>query len=137
MLGGRGSSLTPLFAVRAQWMVVAAALSVFVSGLSGALAQNTVNIGLLAPFSGPWAEHGKNMRDGAEMAIEDINAKGGVQALGGAKLNLVVADTGPSVETTTNAAQRLLSQEHVSAFMCCFLSSFSLAASEIGERQHV
>jgi branched-chain amino acid transport system substrate-binding protein len=129
--------MTTMFAVRAQWMVVAAALSVFVSGLSGALAQNTVNIGLLAPFSGPWAEHGKNMRDGAEMAIEDINAKGGVQALGGAKLNLVVADTGPSVETTTNAAQRLLSQEHVSAFMCCFLSSFSLAASEIGERQHV
>ena len=77
------------------------------------------------------------MRDGAEMAVEDINAKGGIKALGGAKLNLVVADTGPSVETTTNAAQRLLSQEHVSAFMCCFLSSFSLAASEIGERQQV
>ncbi len=71
------------------------------------------------------------------MAVEDINAKGGIKALGGAKLNLVVADTGPSVETTTNAAQRLLSQEHVSAFMCCFLSSFSLAASEIGERQQV
>ena len=129
--------MTTRFAVRAQWTALAAALSVFISGLSGAQAQNTVNIGLLAPFSGPWAEHGKNMRDGAEMAIEDINAKGGIQALGGAKLNLVVADTGPSVETTTNAAQRLLSQEHLSAFMCCFLSSFSLAASEIGERQHV
>lgn len=129
--------MTTKFAVRAQWTALAAALSVFIFGLSGAQAQNTVNIGLLAPFSGPWAEHGKNMRDGAEMAIEDINAKGGIQALGSAKLNLVVADTGPSVETTTNAAQRLLSQEHVSAFMCCFLSSFSLAASEIGERQHV
>src|SRR5438477_369153 len=60
-----------------------------------------------------------------------------IKSLGGAKLNLVVADTGPSIETTTNAAQRLLSQRGLSAFMCCFLSSFSLAASEIGERQQV
>ncbi len=125
------------FVVRERRTALVGALGIFAFGLTTAHAQNTINIGLLAPFSGPWAEHGKNMRDGAEMAVEDINAEGGIKALGGAKLNLVVADTGPSVETTTNAAQRLLSQEHVSAFMCCFLSSFSLAASEIGERQQV
>jgi branched-chain amino acid transport system substrate-binding protein len=106
-------------------------------GFTGAAAQNTINVGLMGPFSGPWAQHGKLMRIGAEMAVEEINAQGGIKSLGGAKLNLVVADTGPSIETTTNAAQRLLSQQSLSAFMCCFLSSFSLAASEIGERQQV
>jgi branched-chain amino acid transport system substrate-binding protein len=106
-------------------------------GVGGAAAQSSVDIGLLAPFSGPWAEHGKFMRIGAEMAVEEINKQGGIKALDGAKINLVVADTGPSVETATNAAQRLLSGGKLTAFTCCFLSSFSLAASEIGERLQV
>ena len=92
----------------ARRTMLASAVGIFAFAQTSAHAQNSINIGLLAPFSGPWAEHGKNMRDGAEMAVEDINAKGGIKALGGAKLNLVVADAGPSVETTTNAAQRLL-----------------------------
>jgi branched-chain amino acid transport system substrate-binding protein len=116
---------------------LAAVAAVLVLGGSGAAAQTTVNVGLIGPFSGPWAEHGKLMRIGAEMAVEEINAQGGIKSLGGAKLNLIVADTGPSVETATNAAQRLMSDGKLTAFICCFLSSFSLAASEIGERQQV
>ena len=85
-------------------------------GVGGAAAQSSVDIGLLAPFSGPWAEHGKFMRIGAEMAVEEINKQGGIKALDGAKINLVVADTGPSVETATNAAQRLLSGGKLTAF---------------------
>jgi branched-chain amino acid transport system substrate-binding protein len=106
-------------------------------GVGTAAAQSTVDVGLLGPFSGPWAEHGKLMRIGAEMAAEEINGQGGIKALGGAKINLVIADTGPSVETATNATQRLLSGGKLAAFSCCFLSSFSLAASEIGERMQV
>jgi branched-chain amino acid transport system substrate-binding protein len=100
-------------------------------------AQQEVNIGLLAPFSGLWAEQGRLMRIGAEMAIEDINNGGGIKSLGGAKLKLVVADTGATVETATNAAQRLLGAGNISALDCCWLSSFTLAAREIAERLHV
>lgn len=100
-------------------------------------AQQEVNIGLLAPFSGPWAEQGRLMRIGAEMAVEDINQQGGIKSLGGAKVKLVVADTGGTVETATNAAQRLLSAGNIAAFDCCWLSSFTLAAREIGERYRV
>ena len=110
---------------------------VFALSLTGASAQSAIDIGVIGPFSGPWADHGKLMRVGAEMAIEDINKAGGIKSMGGAKLNMIAADTGPSVETTTNAVQRLLSQNKLAAFVCCFLSSFSLAASEIGERQQV
>ena len=113
---------------------IAAMVTIWVAA---AAAQTSVDVGLLGPFSGPWAEHGKLMRIGAEMAVEEINSQGGIKALGGAKINLVVADTGPSVETATNAAQRLLSGGKLAAFTCCFLSSFSLAASEIGERLQV
>lgn len=119
--------------------LVAGIAGILALGLTGAGAQtpSTVNIGLIGPFTGPWAEHGKLMRIGAEMAVEEINNSGGIKSLGGAKLNLVVADTGPNVESATNSAQRLLSSGNMAGFMCCFLSSFSLAASEIGERQQV
>jgi branched-chain amino acid transport system substrate-binding protein len=102
-----------------------------------AAAQQEVNVGLLAPFSGLWAEQGRLMRIGAEMAAEDINQQGGIKSLGGAKINLVAADTGGTVETATNAAQRLLGAGNLSAVDCCWLSSFTLAAREIGERLHV
>jgi branched-chain amino acid transport system substrate-binding protein len=118
--------------------LMAAAMTAMLGlGADNAVAQSTVDIGLLGPFSGPWAEHGKLMRVGAEMAAEEINAQGGIKALGGAKINLVIADTGPSVETATNATQRLLTGGKLAAFSCCFLSSFSLAASEIAERMQV
>jgi branched-chain amino acid transport system substrate-binding protein len=124
-----------------RWQILAmAAAAITIMGTSATIGQSVpqVNIGLLAPFSGPWAEQGELMRTGATMAIEDINNQGGIKSLGGAKLNLIVADAGGSVETATNAAQRLLSsQQKLSGFICCWLSSFSLAASEIGERQQV
>ena len=39
------------------------------------------------------------MYKGAKMAVEDINAAGGIKALGGAKMKLVVVDAGDKVET--------------------------------------
>jgi branched-chain amino acid transport system substrate-binding protein len=121
-----------------RWLLIAAASCFLSHAMTGkAAAQQEVNVGLLAPFSGLWAEQGRLMRIGAEMAVEDINKQGGIKSLGGAKIKLVVADTGGTVETATNAAQRLLSAGNISAFDCCWLSSFTLAAREIGERYHV
>lgn len=123
---------------RARTAALAATMFALGTVASQAQSVQQVDIALLAPFSGPWAEQGELMRIGAVMAVEDINNKGGIKSLGGAKLNLIVADAGGSVETATNAAQRLFSgQRNLSGYICCWLSSFSLAASEIGERQQV
>ena len=58
-----------------------------------------------------YARPGTVMREGAEMAIDHINAQGGVKALGGAKLKLVVLDSGDTTEKAKNAAQRMVAQE--------------------------
>ncbi|HVQ22150.1 MAG TPA: ABC transporter substrate-binding protein, partial [Candidatus Saccharimonadia bacterium] len=68
-------------------------------GTASAWAQaKPVKIAMIAPLSGPWARQGQLMRMGAEMAIEEINGGGGIKALGGAKLELVVADAGDNTE---------------------------------------
>jgi branched-chain amino acid transport system substrate-binding protein len=94
-----------------------------------------VKLALIAPLSGPWARQGQLMRMGAEMALEDINQKGGIEKLGGAKLELVVADAGDSAEKAKNAAQRLLAQEaELVGGTGAWLSSFTLAVTEVTER---
>src|SRR5678815_3044410 len=94
-----------------------------------------VKIALVVPLSGPWARQGILEQMGAEMAIEDVNSSGGVKALGGAKLKLVLYDTGDSAEKAKNAAQRLIAQEpDVVGGIGCWLSSFTLAVTEVTER---
>src|SRR5258708_1094561 len=105
-------------------------------GLRVARAQaKPVKLPIIAPLSGPWARQGQLMRMGAEMALEEINAAGGIKALGGTKLELVVADAGDSTEKAKNAAQRLLAQEpDLIGGTGAWLSSFTLSVTEVTER---
>lgn len=95
----------------------------------------TIKVALLAPMSGPWARQGLLMRMGAEMAIDDVNQSGGVKALGGAPMELVVYDAGDSAEKAKNAAQRMVAQHpDLSGGTGAWLSSFTLAVTEVTER---
>jgi len=100
-----------------------------------ALAQSEVKVAVIAPTSGPWARQGDLMVKGANLAIEDINAAGGIKALGGAKMKLLVFDAGDSVEKAKNAAQRMVAQEpDLVGATGSWLSSFTLSVTEVTER---
>ncbi len=118
--------------------VVGGAVGALVAaGTAGAQAKE-VKVAMVAPMSGPWARQGKLMQLGADMAIDDINAQGGIKALGGAKLRLVVLDAGDSAEKAKNAAQRLVAQEpDVVGGTGAWLSSFTLAVTEVTERAKI
>jgi branched-chain amino acid transport system substrate-binding protein len=94
-----------------------------------------VKVGLLVPLSGLYARPGAVMRMGAELAVERINAQGGIKSLGGARLKLVVLDSGDTTEKAKNAAQRMVAQEpDLVAATGSYLSSFTLAVTEVTER---
>ncbi len=100
--------------------------------------QPEIKVALVAPLSGPWGRSGQLMKIGCDLGIEDINAQGGVRLPGGAKIRLVTADAGDSVERAKNAAQRLVAQEpDVVAGTGAWLSSFTLAVTEVTERAHL
>ena len=97
-----------------------------------------VEVALIVPLSGPWARQGVLERMGAEMAIDDINKSGGIKSLGGAKMKLIVSDTGDSAEKAKNAAQRLVAQNsNVIGGIGSWLSSFTLGVTEVAERLQV
>lgn len=127
--------------MRFIWLASAtlAALSgVVTDAAAQAPAPADVKVALIAPLSGPYGRQGQLMRYGAEQAIEQINRDGGIKALKGAKLKLVTADAGDSIEKARNAAQRLVAQEgDIVAGTGAWLSSFSLAVTEVTERAEI
>ena len=70
-----------------------------------AVAADDLKIALVAPLSGRWARQGQLIQMGAEMAVDEINQKGGIKALKGAKMRLIVADAGDSAEKAKNAGK--------------------------------
>lgn len=101
-------------------------------------AQAPIKVGLVVPLSGPWARQGQVMRAAAELAVEQINASGGIAAHGNRPLELVVFDTGDSVERAKNAAQRMVAEEpDLVGVTGSYLSSFTLAVTEVTERAQI
>lgn len=102
---------------------------------SPAFAQTEVKVALITPLSGAWARSGDLARKGAEMAIADINKAGGIKSLGGARMKLVLGDTGDTPEKAKSAAQRLLAAEpDLAGGSGSEISSFTLAVTEVTER---
>ncbi len=68
----------------------------------------TVKIGVVSPITGAMAEVGGDCRLGAHMAADAINAAGGIKSLGGAKLELLLADSETKVDVARSEADRLV-----------------------------
>ena len=106
--------MTRRIALRSIATIAAAAgiAGIAAFGAGPVLAQpKEVKVAVAVPLSGPWARNGELHLKGAQLAVEDINAEGGIKALGGAKMKLIVVDSGDSAEKAKNAAQRMLSQD--------------------------
>src|ERR1700680_845880 len=75
-----------------------------------AAAEETIKIGFPMPLSGPTAVYGVPITKGAEMAVADINAKGGVL---GRKLELLQRDSKANADEAARLPRRTSIKEHV------------------------
>jgi len=117
------------------FLVFAAASSLVLAAVPLAQAQPAgkvvqVKIGTVSPLSGPSAHAGKDIENGARMAIDDLNAKGIV--LGGSKVQWVLQpeDDGADPRTGTTVAQKLVDAK-VAAVVGHLNSGTTVPASKI------
>jgi branched-chain amino acid transport system substrate-binding protein len=102
------------------WGALSLALAASVS--AGAAAQDVVRIGMIAEMSGPFAETGRQMVNGAK-AYQKVFG----ETVGGRKVELVVRDsTGPAPEVAKRLAQELLVNDKVD-----FLAGFGLTPNAL------
>lgn len=92
-----------------------------------------IKVGILQPVTGALAQDGEYGRLGAEMAIADINAAGGIKSLGGAKLEMVFGDARSTPEAGTQEVERM-QEEGVAAIVGGFASPICLAGSQAAAR---
>lgn len=97
-------------------------------------APKTIKIGTILPLTGDAAPLGKLGKEAREMAVEEINAAGGIKALGGAKLELVFGDSEGKPQVGVSEAERLITQEKVVMLNGSYQSGVTLPASEVAER---
>lgn len=109
------------------------------SGAAGAAAgrdQGPVKIGALHPVSGTNAVDGQQMQNGARLAVEAINAAGGIKSLGGRPVELVTGDTQGKAEIGQSEAQRLIS-EGAAGLIGTYQSAVSSNVAVVAERNEV
>ncbi len=96
----------------------------------------TILIGSLHPLTGGLAADGIQMDAGVQMAIDEINAAGGIVSLGGAQLSLLSADTTGSAEVGQTEAERLIG-EGAAALIGAFQSAVTVNIAAVAEREGV
>ena len=104
---------------------------------SGFAQSPAVNIGVIQPLSGANAQFGINCRNGIEFVADAINAAGGIKALGGAKINLVVSDATSNPSTASTVTEQMITQNELTAILGAFASSLTLAISEVTARADI
>ena len=100
-------------------------------------AADPVNIGGLYPVTGSFAQIGQACVNAAKLAVEMVNSAGGIKALGGAKINLILSDVQSEPTVTRTETDRLISSNKLSAIHGCYASALTLIASEVAERAKV
>jgi branched-chain amino acid transport system substrate-binding protein len=95
------------------------------------LAQDAVKIGFHGPLTGFAAADGKSARQGAELALQQANAAGGI---GGKKIELVVYDDEGKPENAIPVANRLIGQDKVVVTVSGSYSGPTRAAAAVFQR---
>lgn len=113
-------------------------LSAFVAvlALSGcAKAESkTIKIGGIYPLSGSVAVYGNEARNGVQMAIEEINAAGGIN---GKQVELVAEDDEGNPEKTVNAYKKLTTKDGVKFIIGSLTSGCTQAITSLAQAQKV
>ncbi|OGR16737.1 MAG: ABC transporter substrate-binding protein [Desulfobacterales bacterium GWB2_56_26] len=103
-------------------------------GSFGLAQADNVKIGNIEPMSGPSATLGQQGKAAREMAVEEINAAGGIKALGGMKLELIYADSESKPEKGVAEAERLINTEKVHVLTGCWNSAVTYPTTAVAER---
>jgi branched-chain amino acid transport system substrate-binding protein len=116
-------------------LMLAIALIMGLGTAQTALAEEKeVRVGNIIPLSGPSASVGQQGKNAREMAVEEINAAGGIKSLGGAKLVMVYADSESKPERGVAEAERFINTEKVHVLTGCWNSAVTYPTTAVAER---
>ncbi|GHH63434.1 amino acid ABC transporter substrate-binding protein [Streptosporangium violaceochromogenes] len=125
------------------WLAPAVALGLLVAACGtttgaggGGEAVKEVHLGGTYPMTGPLGTDGQEMVNAIQIAIDDVNAAGGIASLGGAKVKFTALDSKGAPEQAANNTKALIDQGVV-GLIGAWLSSNTLATTQVAERAQI
>jgi len=94
-------------------------------------ASDEIIIGAVYPLTGAVASTGQNIKKGIDLAVEDINASGGVL---GKKIEIVYGDTQGDPKIGMSEAERLMTQSNVPVMLGAYQSGVTEVISQVAEK---
>jgi urea transport system substrate-binding protein len=118
---------------RLAWLALALVLAGLLAGWLWDQRGNhrVVRLGILHALTGPMAISEKPMVEAEQLAIEEINAAGGVL---GHRIEAVIADTGSNTDIAASKLEQLLTGQKVAAVIGCWTSACRKTVKPIIER---
>jgi branched-chain amino acid transport system substrate-binding protein len=95
-----------------------------------------IKVGILHPVTGALSYSGTQSRFGAQMAIDEINAAGGIKSMGGAKLEAVLADAQSRPDVGAAEVEKL-NEAGVVAIVGPYASAIALATTQAAARHGI
>jgi branched-chain amino acid transport system substrate-binding protein len=114
-----------------RWLALGAALAL--GSPAGQAQQAPIKIGELNSYA-QWAAFTVPYRNGWQMALEEINAKGGVL---GRKVEIVSRDDGATTGSATRVADELVSREGATLLFGSFLSNVGVAMADFANQKKI
>jgi branched-chain amino acid transport system substrate-binding protein len=115
------------------WVPVFLVCGLFLTGKVVYGQDNVWRVGTIHPLTGPLAKNGIKNFDGVKIATDMVNNEGGVL---GKKVVLVSADA-PDPQAAASEANRLITNERITAIIGTQASSLSMAATVVAEKAKV
>jgi len=112
-------------------VILAALLVIPIAGLT---ADDEVRLGVISPASGNYADLGAAERRGITMAVEEINAAGGVL---GKEVRMIIEDTETDPAAGARKAKKLIERDKVHFMLGAVSSSVAIAVSEVAQRGNI
>ncbi|MEO7392474.1 MAG: ABC transporter substrate-binding protein [Ramlibacter sp.] len=114
----------------------AAAASALAFPLVGGAQPKSVKIGVLHPVTGALAYSGQQCREGAQMAIDDINKTGGIKSMGGAKIEALLGDAQSTPQAGTAEVEKM-NEAGVAAILGAYASAICLATTQAAAKYNL
>lgn len=103
-------------------------------GLSSTALAKEIKIGIVDTYAGPPASYTNDVRDAFTMAMDKINAGGGIL---GNKVTVITRDDKYKVDLALNAAKELIMKEEVDVLLGSINSAIALAISDLCKNEKV
>jgi urea transport system substrate-binding protein len=125
-----GTRITRRTALQALGATTALATSALAAPaiIRRASAQDPIRVGVISPLTGAWTVYGKAHSAGFQMAVDEINEKGGVL---GRPIEIVLGDSKTEPRIVVEQANRLIRQERVDFLAGTFSSAERNAAGPV------